>query len=460
MVKIENPINPGLPADGVGRASRVNAMTDEAPAQSPGLTPEEQARGRRLIVWMACISCTPSLIFSSSMLLLFLTMIQMDRVGTLLCLSIPALFAMVFQTPFAHWADRRGKKRLGYAGISLMAVAYLGLLASALATSSLARPFVVTAVVIYSLGSCLYTSGWFALMMPMIPEPVRASFFGRMRVTYQFVALGVGLACSALLEWRSSSNVFGGIFVAFLAMILVWLALYGRLPEAEKPVPTLPPFGQALGAVARARGYLPFCAYAFLLALFTGGCPFLFGLIEKTILHLSDGTVALLANVRLMGAILGFYLGGKAVARFGTKPIFLSCHFGFGLVLFAFLWRDAGGGPLLAILGSLEFLFGLVMAASSVAFTVEMYALIPPGSKSLSTSLFITLQGGGAALSGMLAAWAIRLGVFRDAWTLAGAIRSDYDVLLLIYGTLVVVVAVTLGLVPSVVGQAQWMPRE
>jgi len=48
--------------------------------------------------------------------------------------------------------------------------------------------------------------------------------------------------------------------------------------------------------------------------------------------------------------------------------------------------------------------------------------------------------------------------MFRETWTLAGAARSDYDVLLLIYGALVVVMAVTLGLVPSVVGKAEGPP--
>ena len=222
----------------------------------------------------------------------------------------------------------------------------------------------------------------------------------------------------------------------------------------------MPPLRVGLGKVIRFRAYLPFCAYAFLLALFTGGCPILFGMIEKTFLSLSDGTVALLANLRLIGSILGFYVGAKIVERFGTKPMFLSCHFGFGLILFLFLWRDAGGGPVVPILAILEAMFGLVLAASSVAFIVEMYALIPSENTSLSTTVFMTLQGAGTMLGGMLPAWAIRLGMFRENWNLAGAVRSDYDALLLICATLVVVVTVTLGLVPSVTGRAQGLSRE
>ena len=409
---------------------------------------------------MTCVSLPPLQIFQGSVLLLFLTSLSMDRVGVMVCLSLPTLLPAVFQVPFAHWADRLGKKKLGYLGIGLAAVGFLGMLAAACVPPGPGRAIAVVGVSVFAVGICLHSSGWMALIMPMIPEPMRAAFFGWLRTSYQSVTVVIGLACSALLEWRSSPGVFGGMFAFFFAAFAVWMFMYARLPEVEKPDPTLPSLGVVLGKVIRFRAYLPFCAYAFLLALFTGGCPILFGMIEKTFLHLSDGTVALLANLRLLGSILGFYLGGKIVEKLGTKPMFLSCHFGFGAVLFLFLWRDASGGPVVPILAILEALFGLVLAASSVAFTVEMYALIPPENKSLSTSVFMTLQGAGISLGGMLPACAIRLGMFRESWSLAGVMRSDYDALLLICGTLVVVVTVTLGLVPSVTGQAQWPSGE
>jgi MFS family permease len=424
------------------------------------LSDKEQDRGRRLIVGMTCVGLPPIQIFQGSVLLLFLTSLAMNRVGIMICLSLPSLLPAVFQVPFAYWADRLGKKKLGYLGIGLVALAFLGLLAADCAPPGAGRTMAVVGVSVLAVGICLHSSGWMALIMPMIPKPTRAAFFGWLRTSYQSVTVVVGLVCSAVLEWRSSAGVFGGLFGFFFAAFAVWMFLYSRLPEVEKPDPTLPPLGVVLGKVIRFRAYLPFCAYAFLLSLFTGGCPILFGMIEKTFLHLSDGTVSLLANLRLLGSILGFYLGGRIVARLGTKPMFLSCHFGFGIVMFLFLWRDAGGGPVVPILAILEALFGLVWAASSVAFTVEMYALIPPENKSLSTSVFMTLQGAGISLGGVLPAWAIQLGIFRESWSLGGVMRSDYDALLLICGTLVVVVTVTLGLVPSVTGQAQGPSRD
>lgn len=418
-------------------------------------TEQEQARGRRLIVVMNCISCMPSYVFLNSVLLLFLMSLGLGRVGTMIGLSLPAMAAALFQVPFAHGADRWGKKRFGAAGIALYGVAFAGFIAAAVVPPSAGRLLAPFCTAVFAVGMCLHISSWFALMLPLIPAPIRAAYFGRMRLIYQAVVVAAGLVCSALLEWRATAAVFAGIFVWFLAMVGVWRTLYARMPEMEPPNPGLPRLRTALGQVIRSANYLPFCAYAFLLALFTGGCPILFGMIEKTYLDLSNGTVVLLANVRMLGAIAGFYLGGKVVERFGTKAVFLSCHFSFGLVLLLFLWRNGWGGPLVPILAAAEALFGALTAASSVAFTVEMYALIPATNKSVSTSLFMTLQGAGTTLGGMLSAGVIRLGALKEEWLLAGVPRSDYDALLLICATLAIVAAVTLGLVPSVTGRAQ-----
>lgn len=419
------------------------------------LTELEQARGRRLITVINCISCLPTQVFLGSVLLLFLTSLTMGRVSTMICLSLTSLASALLQVPFAHGADRWGKKRFGAAGIALYGVAFMGFLATALVPAPAGRILAPVCIVVFAVATCLYGAGWFALMLPMLPTPIRAAYFGRMRRMYQSVVVAAGLICSALLEWNATPTAFAGIFGGFLVTVGVWRLFYARLAEVEPPNPDLPRLGVALGQVLRDPAYLPFCAYAFLLALFTGGCPILFGMIEKTYLSLSNGTVGFLANLRMLGAIAGFYLGGKVVERFGTKTVFLVCHFAFGLLLLLFLWRNGWGGPVVGILAAIEGVFGLFAAASSVAFTVEMYALIPAENKSLSTSLFLTLQGAGTTLGGMLSAGVIHLGVLKEEWLLGTLRRSDYDALLLICATLVIVAAVTLGLVPSVTGRAQ-----
>ena len=99
-------------------------------------------------------------------------------------------------------------------------------------------------------------------------------------------------------------------------------------------------------------------------------------------------------------------------------------------------------------------------AFASIAVSTEMLALIPVDHKSLSTSICITFIRIGGALSGLLAAWLLQLGVLVEQWTLMGVQLSRYDTILLCSGIGVILLVVTLGLVPSVIHKAQWVPRQ
>ena len=66
--------------------------------------------------------------------------------------------------------------------------------------------------------------------------------------------------------------------------------------------------------------------------------------------------------------------------RFGTKAIFLVCHFGYGAVLFLFLGRNlAPASAVVGIVSVLSFLYGLMSGLSSIAITTEFMAqlLVP-----------------------------------------------------------------------------------
>ena len=65
----------------------------------------------------------------------------------------------------------------------------------------------------------------------------------------------------------------------------------------------------------------------------------IFSLLEKDVLDFSDDRIVLIGNLMVLGGMLGFVLGGRMVDRFGTKYVFLCCHFGFSAVLLLVLTR-------------------------------------------------------------------------------------------------------------------------
>ena len=75
--------------------------------------------------------------------------------------------------------------------------------------------------------------------------------------------------------------------------------------------------------------------------------------------------------------------------------------------------------------------------------------------------LWFTLFSGGTGLSGILSGKALELEVFSASWTLLGQNMTNYDVILLIFATMVLLMTVTLGLIPSFIKKtpAQWIPH-
>jgi MFS family permease len=206
---------------------------------------------------------------------------------------------------------------------------------------------------------------------------------------------------------------------------------------------------------------MPFCAYCFLLMLATGAWPVTMGLLEKNVLLFPDDTIVHMGTMLFLGSMVGFYTGGKLVDKFGTKMVFLVVHFAYFLFLFLVLLRGLIPFPQVYYFSFLTFGLGLIQASSSIAITSEMMALAPAENKSVIISFCMSLQWGGAAISGVISGKLIKYGILSKTWLFKGLTLSNYDTLILFSSVLVFVFMVTLGLIPSVVKtkKVQWIPH-
>src|SRR5690606_32204470 len=105
---------------------------------------------------------------------------------------------------------------------------------------------------------------------------------------------------------------------------------------------------------------LPFCAYSFLLALFTAAGPSLFNLTEKHHLQMGDNTIAMLGGVAMVGALVGYPLGGFIVDRIGTKIVFFCAHLGFMILAISFPLRGWVPVDPVIYLGVIHTLWGIL----------------------------------------------------------------------------------------------------
>jgi MFS family permease len=433
----------------------------------------QQRLGMRCAILTQCFGMLGWLSFTSGLLLVYLTTLHVPPERIVMYLSAPAFALLALNLPFAAVADRYGKRRLAVFGTTGQALGFVVLALTGFAPAEWAERFILLGLVVFTVGLAMQNCGWFALLRPIVPEPYRGRYFGKLRFLWQLVAIfffaGTGFVLAGsdhalkLIGWEATETnalrLYQMLLGAISVSMFIRIFFYARIPELEPPTRERTPFRQAVLECARRQGFLGYCSYLFLLLLSVGAAQSIFGLIEKKVLNFTDGQVVWLGTTTMVGSVFGFLAGGKATDRFGTKIVFCVCHLGYGALMFLFLFRGATPLPAIYVAGALHFLFGFTWAASSIAITTELLGMLPSGNQALAAALIETFQRGGQALSGALCAWILKIGVLRDEWSLWGQPLSQYDGLLLGYGILVIIAVVTLGLVPSVLHKAETLPQ-
>ena len=414
-----------------------------------------------IIILSVSASIMPQLFFKNGFLLSYLLKTGIKSSDVLILLSLPSGIIFLLSIPFAYYADRYGKKKIGISGIFLSILGGIFIILAGFYDKPVSIQFIISGIIIFSIGLSAVQSGWFAILSPLIPESVRGSFFGTLRVSWQIFAIGCSFVLTFILEKNTSIGTYQLILAFFICLLFLQVFLYSKIPEMERSRAKNNPLLKIAADVPKIPGYLPFCAYCFLLLLATGAWPVTLGLLEKNVLHFSDDMIVHMGTMLFMGAMVGFYAGGKMVDKFGTKLVFLVVHFSYCLFLSIVILRDLAPVALVTYFSFITFCLGMIQASSSIALTSEMMALAPATNKSVIISFCTSLQVGGAAISGVVSGKLIEYGMLTRTWIFKGLTLSNYDTLILLSSALIFVFIVTLGLIPSVVKtkNVQWVPH-
>ena len=440
-------------------ASQSPTETEPAPPTASD-APSPQQRGDMLrAIVTQCLGAHMERAFENGILLLYFLALGLSDAQIMLALAFPPIAHALSQMPLAYLADRVGKKSVGVAGLAVQPVGFAMLLAAGWFGGSAMYVLIACGLLLFAVGLGGFTAGWFALLSAIVPASMRGRFFGRLRFSWMATAIAFTAVATFILSTGSPIWQFQLVLGLITLAATVRVFVYAPITEMESPQRTGEGFWRALVPIVRSPQFTPFVAYTFLLLLFAGGGPWLFGLIEKRVLGMSEGTVVALGATMMVGMLVGFWFSGGLIDRIGTRIVFVVCHLGFAASMGVLLFRDllpvdAVWFALVAHVG-----YGVCMAASSVAMASELLALIPAQNKALSTSLWWAFQRAGKSLSGGAMAAALSLGLLAESWTWLGEARTSYDALLLAFSGLVALMVVTLGLVPSVVGKAGWVPQ-
>ncbi len=410
-------------------------------------------------------------------LLLYLTAIGASVVRTMIYLAIPPLTNALLLLPAAYLADRYGKKRIGQTGITLGIIGW-GTMALAAYSEKSTETLIVTGIILASISIAMFGAGWFSLLSPIVPAETRGRFFGRLRLTVSIVSLTFSLLFAWILSiYTDEIIVYQGIYVVATAAFIVRWFTYRRIPELEPPIAKIEnhSFQQIVSSVFQSKNFAAFCSYMFLLSLFTAGAGTLFAMIEKRVLLFSDTSIIILSNVTLVGSMFGMFFGGRIIDRHGTRTVFAGCHIILAQAMVAFLLRVYIPVSFLPYyLGILHFILGAALGAVGIAMTTELLGILPEKYKSVASSMFIIFQTSGVALSGILPAWFLKIGILRNRWGLSEGDKlqlnvfdgillgqsqqlqlSAFDSILLCFSLMTLILVATLGLVPSMLNKSE-----
>ena len=431
-------------------------MSDQVKMENSNLSPSQVDREIRKLCTSTAFYGILELLFTNSFMLLYFSALQISSERILFYLALPTLIRIITLIFFAEQTEKIGKVRTGVLGLSISAVSALLLVGAGFSSRPLVEPLVFLGVLLYGVGYGIFLNSWFPLISTIVPAGRRGRFFGVMRFIYQSVGIIFTFIVGLTLGKESSIAIFQAYLIASCVFRIIGILIYHRLPELDRHRDSGRTILNSIFHVVGKSGFLPFCSYVFLLSLFTGSCQSVFSLLAKDTLGMHGGQVIFLGNLVTFGALFGYFCGGLMVDRLGTKYVFLFCHFSFASSLVLFLSRDFLPLPVMLVIGTLSFVFGIVQAASGIAVSSEMMAISPPDNKPMATAVCFSLMSLGVSFSGIFSSIILKLGILSPAWTFLGRTFGPYDALLLFCGVMIFLMTVTLGLVPSVVKKVQW----
>ncbi|MCG8632792.1 MAG: hypothetical protein MI863_03140, partial [Desulfobacterales bacterium] len=245
----------------------------------------------RFLVLVVCVVCSgimPQLFFKNGFLLSYLLRLGIGSADVLIMLSTLSAIMFCMSVPFAFYADRYGKKTIGLLGSGLMVTGYVIIILAGFSWPLSPFILVFSGIILYSCGLSAQLSGWFALLDPLIPGSVKGSFFGTLRASWQVFAIG----CSSLLTYMirawDSISAFQVLLGGFTLLLALQALLYMKIPEIHSPKKDGRSLLRILGRFPGLPGYMPFCAYCFLLMVGAGSWPATLGLLEKNVLGFTD----------------------------------------------------------------------------------------------------------------------------------------------------------------------------
>ena len=357
------------------------------------------------VIATQCFGLVAWLCFGNGLIFNYLTYLDVSEQSLVIYLRIPSILALFTTLPLAYIADKKGKLKMGQWG-NVVQVIGMSCLCAAAYVSGNKVIFILGGIFLFSFGSSMVNSSWFALLDPIVKPEMRGDFFAKLRTSWQIFGVIFTFAAQFILELKGDS-IISPILMFVVLLIVVRMYFYSKIPELEasdlgnKNFKTS--FRQELKNLFSHSLFMRYCIFIFIMPLFIGSITLIFNLYEQSVLNFSSADIVLMGNLVMIGSILGFAMGAYMLKKLGEKLLFFLCSCCISVCSVLFILHEYFTFiPIKYYIGFLTLCTGLSMSAMSIGITSLMLHLLPQDNKSFSTSFFLSAQELGTGVSAVL----------------------------------------------------------
>jgi len=323
--------------------------------------------------------------------------------------ALPQL-AQLLQLPGAWITALAGRRRVALAAVTLsrQALLPLALLPFVPAGEEVKRTLLFAVAALSAALGVVGNNAWTAWMGELVPARLRGRYFGARTALCTAGGTLAGVGVGVLLDAGDARALRGPVLallaVAACAAGAVTSVLLARQHDPAAPPAPPPTLRDALRPLhdPAARGLLHY-QLAWNAAVGLGGGYFTFHLLGN--MHAGFTVVAIHAASAAAFRVVSAPLWGRAVDRFGARPVLAACSFGASAL--PLLWVIAGPGRLWPIAID-AVLAGVAWGGHGIAAFAAPLAAAPRRERPFYLAVFATARGGAfaaaAAVGGLLAA--------------------------------------------------------
>jgi len=149
--------------------------------------------------------------FNNGILLVYFSFLHLERELILFYLALFPAIIFVLEPWLAHLADIRGRRKFGIYGGTLGFLGFVVIFLAGFYRENQPEIILLVGILVFSVGHAMFFAGWYAFIGPLVPGEMRGRFWGKLRFTWQLIAILFSGICTFLLVGHESSWLYQGM---------------------------------------------------------------------------------------------------------------------------------------------------------------------------------------------------------------------------------------------------------